>query len=36
MGNVTAGAQLVASDIPNINWDQINNPIVDTGLHAGG
>ena len=28
MGNVTAGEQLIASDIPNINWDQINNPIV--------
>ena len=34
MGSVTAGAQLVASDIPNINWDQINNPIIDTGMLA--
>ena len=34
MGNVTAGEQLVASDIPNINWDQINNPIIDTGMLA--
>ena len=29
MGNVTEGAQLIASDIPNINWDQVLNPIVD-------
>ena len=29
MGNVTAGEQLQASDIPNIDWSQINNPIVD-------
>ena len=29
MGSVTAGEQLVASDIPNINWDQINDPSVD-------
>ena len=34
MGNVTAGAQFIASDIPNINWDQIDNPIVDTGMLA--
>ena len=32
MGNVTAGEQLQASDIPNINWDQINNPIVDGNM----
>ena len=29
MGSVTAGEQLQASDIPNIDWSQINNPIVD-------
>ena len=34
MGSVTAGEQLIASDIPNINWDQINNPIVDDGMLA--
>ena len=34
MGSVTAGEQLQASDIPNINWDQINNPIVDDGMLA--
>jgi hypothetical protein len=32
MGNVTAGEQLQASDIPNIDWSQINNPIIDTGM----
>ena len=30
MGNVTAGGELEASDIPNIEWDQINNPSIDS------
>ena len=29
MGNVTAGAELEASDIPNLDWSQIENPIID-------
>ena len=29
MGNVTAGAQLEASDIPNLDWSQIENPVLD-------
>ena len=29
MGNITAGAQLEASDIPNLSWDQIENPVLD-------
>ena len=32
MGNVTEGAQLEATDIPNLEWEQINNPIIDTGM----
>ena len=32
MGSVTAGEQLQASDIPNIDWSQINNPIVDGNM----
>ena len=29
MGNITAGAQLEASDIPNLDWNQIENPVLD-------
>lgn len=29
MGNATVGAQLEASDIPNLDWSQIENPILD-------
>ena len=32
MGSVTVGEQLQASDIPNIDWSQINNPIVDGSM----
>lgn len=28
MGSVTAGAELVADDIPNIPWDKIENPVI--------
>ena len=31
MGNVTAGAQLEASDIPNLDWSQIDNPELEGG-----
>ena len=34
MGNVTAGAQLAPTDIPNIDWDQINNPNIDSAALA--
>ena len=34
MGNATVGEQLTSSDLPNINWDQINNPNVDGDMLA--
>jgi hypothetical protein len=30
MGNVVVGSQLEADDIPNIDWSQIDNPVIDS------